>query len=293
MSWVRIRYRADRSLGDAISNALESCGATAVTLEDAAGDDSFDAATSEDPGWTEVFITGLFSDDVDTDSVLAAVVDGAGDRAVSPVALEVLGDEDWARSWVRNYRAMRVTERLWVCPSWIEPPVGDAINIVIDPGLAFGTGAHATTQLCLEWLSKADLSGKRVFDYGCGSGILAIAAVKLGAARAFAVDVDPRALTATRYNAERNGVYESIAVSSCADAPNETADIVIANILANVILSLRDTLCSLVRPRGQLLLTGILASQVERVAREFEDMFELELQRREGWCLLAGRAFAR
>ncbi len=290
MSWLRIRYRADRSLGEAITGALEACGAVSVTLEDAAGDAFFDAATPEDPGWEEVYVTGLFPGAVDADRIVATVGGRVGGRAGQLVKIDLLAEEDWARSWARDYQALRVSERLWVSPSWIEPPPGGVVNVVIDPGMAFGTGTHPTTQLCLQWLAQAELGGRRVVDYGCGSGILAIAAVKLGAAHAYAVDTDPHARTASRYNAERNGVSERITVTTCADAPEEPADVVIANILANVILSLHDTLCSLVRPRGRLLLAGILDSQRERITRGFAAEFEFELRRREAWCLLVGRA---
>jgi ribosomal protein L11 methyltransferase len=268
---------------------LEACGAIAVSMENAGGDDVFDVAFPQNPEWSEVYISGLFAHGVDPERITASVVQQIGDSETQLFRIDELPEKDWTQAWLRTCRPMCITDRLWICPSSTEPPVPDAANIIIDPGLAFGTGTHPTTRLCLEWLANADLSGKQVMDYGCGSGILAIAAVKLGATHAWAVDIDPHALTATRYNAKRNHVEGRITVVASDDTSVKPADIVIANILANVIVSLEATLAALVCPQGTILLTGILDSQVERVCKAFLGKFEFERHRHQDWSLLVGR----
>ncbi len=289
MSWLRIRYRSKRDLGAQISDVLQACGAIAVSTKNAGGDDFFDAASPENPEWTEVYVSGLFAHDVDPERITASVVQQISDSETQLVRIDELPEQDWMQAWARTCRPIRITDRLWVCPSSTKPPVPDAVNIIIDPGLAFGTGTHPTTKLCLEWLANADVSGTHVVDYGCGSGILAITAVKLGAARAWAFDIDPHALTATRYNAKRNDVDDRITVVASDDAKVERAEIVIANILASVIVSLEARLTALVCPQGTILLTGILDSQVEAVCKAFLGKFEFERHRREDWSLLVGR----
>ncbi len=289
MSWLRICYRSKRDLGARISDLLEACGAIAISVNNAGTDDCFDTASPENPDWIEVYVSGLFDQSVDPDRISASVDERIGDRGIQLVGVDELPEQDWMQAWSRTCRPTRITDRLWVCPSSTQPPVADAVNIVIDPGLAFGTGAHPTTKLCLAWLANADLSGKCVVDYGCGSGILAIAAVKLGATHAWAFDIDPHALSATRYNAKRNHVDGRITVVTSDDTNVEPVEIVIANILANAIVSLEATLAALVRPQGTILLTGILDSQVERVCRAFLGKFEFERHRFQDWGLLVGR----
>lgn len=288
MSWLQISYRSKRELGGHISAVLEACGAIAVSMQNAGTDDHFDAAFPENPEWSEVYVGGLFEHGVDPESITASVVQQVGNSETQLFRVDELPDQDWTQAWSRTCRPIRITDRLWVCPSTNEPPDTDAVNIIIDPGLAFGTGTHPTTGLCLEWLANADLSGINVVDYGCGSGILAIAAVRLGAAHAWAFDIDPVALSATRYNAKRNDVDDRITVVAADDAKVQGADIVIANILANVIVSLATNLTALVRPRGTILLTGILDSQVKRVEKAFSGKFEFTRHRRRDWNLLVG-----
>jgi ribosomal protein L11 methyltransferase len=293
VSWLRICYRSKRDLGGRIGDVLEACGAIAVSTKNAGADEFFDAAFPKNPEWNEVYVSALFARGVDPERITESVVQQIGDSETQPFQIDELPEQDWMQTWSRSCRPIRITDHLWVCPSSIESPVPDAVNIVIDPGLAFGTGTHPTTRLCLEWLANADLSGKHVVDYGCGSGILAIAAVKLGAVHAWAFDIDSHALTATRYNARRNHVDSGITVVVSDDTKVERADIVIANILANVIISFEATLTALVRPRGTILLTGILDSQVERVCRAFRGKFEFERHRRQDWSLLVGRSTER
>lgn len=290
MPWFQISYRSKREFGDQISAVLEACGALAVTIKNAGTEDYFDAGLPEEPEWSEVFVGGLFERGVDPATITTSVIEQLGRGGTQLFRIDELPDQNWTQAWSRECRPTRITDRLWVCPSTTEPPKTDAVNIIIDPGLAFGTGTHPTTALCLEWLANADLSGNNVVDYGCGSGILSIAAVRLGAAHAWAIDVDPAALSATRYNAERNDVDDRISVVTDTQAQVPATDIVIANILANVIVSLEPKLAALVRPRGTILLTGILDSQVERVGGAYSGRFEFARHRRQGWNLLVGRS---
>jgi len=291
MSWVRLRFRSGRDSVDGIQDALQASGAIAVTMENAGEDECYDTCYPQVPDWHEVFVTGLFEDGVEVPAVAHAVRAQAGDRSL-PLDVELLPDQDWSRTWSRDHRPIRVTERLWICPNWVPAPDADATTVFMEPGLAFGTGTHPTTQLCLEWLAGSGVEGKRIVDYGCGSGILAITALKLGAAAAWGVDIDPHALAASSENARRNGVAEHFSVGTTNSVPREPVDIVIANILMTVIIALSGTLTALVRPGGFILLTGILDSQVDRVLEVFGPRFRFERRHCEDWCLLIGHKTA-
>jgi ribosomal protein L11 methyltransferase len=191
LSWLQLRLPCHRAAAEAIEDALLGAGALSVTLEDAGDQPLLEPRVGETPLWRELQVTGLFRADADLQGIHDAIEHVAG--GVSP-QLEILEDRDWTREWMRNYRPMRFGQRLWICPSWLEPPDPQAVNLLLDPGLAFGTGTHPTTALCLEALDALPLAGRSVVDYGCGSGILAIAAARLGAARLLAVDNDPQAL---------------------------------------------------------------------------------------------------
>jgi ribosomal protein L11 methyltransferase len=206
---------------------------------------------------------------------------------------EVLPDKAWEREWLRDFRPMRFGRRLWVCPGGVPAGTPDAIRIELDPGLAFGTGTHPTTALCLEWLDSQDLAGRQVVDYGCGSGILAIAAAKLGAARVVAMDIDPQALIATRENAERNGVSGALGVTGEPRLPARSADVLLANILAGPLVELAPQFAKAMRPSGRLALSGLLAEQAETVTAAYRPWFDIATAAtRDGWALLAGRRHA-
>ncbi len=291
MSWLRISYRCGRDLGDRIGERLEACGAIAVSVTNAGAEESFDAGYPGDPEWSEVYVSALFAPGTDPGTVAASVIgNSGGDKCIQPLRIDELAEQDWVRAWSQDCRPTRITDRLWICPSSVEPPVADAANIIIDPGLAFGTGTHPTTRLCLQWLATADVDGKSVVDYGCGTGILAIAALMLGADHAWAIDIDRHALAAARYNARRNHVADKLTVLQSADIGLEPVDVVIANILANVVVGLAPNLTALVQPGGTILLTGILDSQVERVRAAFSEKFEFVPHRRQDWTLLVGRS---
>ncbi len=266
--------------------ALEAVGALAVTLLDADADSDAEHAilepgVGETPLWQALTLTALFDGDADGLALLAAL-DGAGSGLDwSRTSLRRVDDQDWERAWMDTYAPLRFGEHLWIVP-WDHPlpdGVDDAVDAVVrlDPGLAFGSGTHPTTALCLRWLDalagSGDLAGRRVLDFGSGSGILALAALKLGAADATAVDNDPQALLATRDNADRNGVGATLSVHLPDDAPSATYPVVIANILASALDALADTLAARVAPGGQIALSGILVGQQDPLLVRYAKWF--------------------
>jgi ribosomal protein L11 methyltransferase len=291
MPWLQARIHVRRAHTARAEALLERLGSLSVTLEDAADQPLLEPAPGETPIWENTCVTGLFDAATDPDS-LGKAIDQGLEGTDADVIIEQLDDRAWERTWLEHFRPIRFGRRLWVCPKDQDIPAAerpDAVVLKLDPGLAFGTGSHATTALCLEWLDSADLAHKTVVDYGCGSGILAIAAVLLGAASAVAVDHDPQALLATRANAAANGVASRIAVAASRDAVAQPADIVLANILATTLVSLAGTLTCLVRPGGQLVLSGILEDQAGAVAEAYRpDVIFSPPLKLDSWVLLTG-----
>jgi ribosomal protein L11 methyltransferase len=289
MPWRRLKLTAAGSQADAIAELLDAHGAVAITTADAGDQPLFDTPGSKSGLWDRVVVTGLFPADTAVDTIARSIQDVLGEGSLPHWEVDELPDQDWERSWMDRFEPMRFGRRLWVCPSWYEPPAPDAINIVMDPGLAFGTGTHATTALCLEWLEANPPRDLEVIDYGCGSGILAIAALKLGARHATAVDIDLRAVEVSLENAQRNDVAERFE-GLHPDALDEgvSCDLLIANILAHTLTRLAPRLKALVRPGGQVLLSGILADQVDEVRACYTDAFVFDVRLREDWALLVG-----
>jgi ribosomal protein L11 methyltransferase len=288
MSLLQVRFDLGAADPAPVEEALFALGASSVTLEDAADHPVLEPAPGETPLWPTVRLRALF----DTGSDRAAL--RASLAAVLPPSVtlhfEELDDRPWEREWLRDFRPMRFGRRLWVCPAG--QPAGDpaAVRVDLDPGLAFGTGTHATTALCLEWLDGRDVVGRRIIDYGCGSGILAIAALKLGASEAVAFDIDPQALLATRENAERNGVVDRLRLA--AEVPSEPGccDLLVANILAGPLAELAGHFALLLQPNGDLALSGLLQDQVDRVAAAYRPWFMIgATATRDGWALLRGQ----
>jgi ribosomal protein L11 methyltransferase len=270
-----------------IEETLTSLGATSVTLEDAADDPVLEPAPGETPLWPTVRLRALFREDADPRAIQAGLVE-----LLLPTTLlrfEVLEDRPWEREWLRDFHPMRFGRRLWVCPDGQAAGDANAVRVALDPGLAFGTGTHPTTALCLEWLDGSELRGCRVIDYGCGSGILAIAALKLGAAEAFAYDIDPQARLATRDNAVRNGVADRLTITATAPQEPESCDVLVANILAKPLTELADRFAALLRAGGRIVLSGLLPEQVESVAVAYRPWFMIGATTvRDGWALLSG-----
>lgn len=271
-----------------LEEALAGLGAHSVTLEDAADDPVLEPAPGETPLWPTMRLHALFDGDADANAVVDRI---AADFPGMPRArVARVEDRAWEREWLRDFRPMRFGRRLWICPGG--QPAGDidAVRVELDPGLAFGTGTHPTTALCLEWLDGRDLRGRAVVDYGCGSGILAIAAMKLGASSAHAVDIDPQALIATRENAARNALGPGLVVTDEPRLAAASADVLVANILAGPLVELAPRLASAVRPGGELALSGVLADQVDAVTAAYRPWFDIALTRaRDGWGLVGGQ----
>lgn len=263
MAWKRLSFNTTADKVDVLAELLESAGACAVTIE--CGDDQIlcETASERAPLWDRMRVAGLFSSRTDLDRLLKWLKDKLGAQRLPPCAIESLEDRDWGRAWMDRFRPMRFGERLWVCPSWEAPPEPGAANVILDPGMAFGTGTHPTTALCLNWLAEAKvIDGATVLDYGCGSGILALAAAKLGARRVLATDLDATALQVTCENASRNGVSDRLTTVTPEAVGTVSADIILANILANPLISLVQRLRELGRPGCHLVLSGILKEQV-------------------------------
>jgi len=267
-------------------------GAQSVTQVDAADDPVLEPAPGEAPLWPRTRTTGLFDPGCDLAAVIVALRDTLPDGAAAIITTAELEEQDWVRIWLRDWQPLKFGARLWVSPRAKLGEIRDpgAIVVALDPGLAFGTGTHPSTALCLEWLATAQLEGKTVLDYGCGSGLLAIAALKLGAARATAVDIDPQALVATRENALVNGVADRLETSAAADFAATPHQVVLANILARPLIELAPRLCAALAPGGAIVLSGLL----EAHAAEVEAAFARECDwsdpaRLEGWVRLNGR----
>ncbi|QFU74499.1 50S ribosomal protein L11 methyltransferase [Halioglobus maricola] len=293
MTWIQLRLDTDPEQVEQLENLMLASGSVAVTLEDNADQPVLEPAVGETPLWRQTRLTGLYPADTDMDAVLAQFPTELLSQCSSRT--EILEDKDWEREWMQHYQPMQFGRRLWVCPSWLEPPEPDAVNLLLDPGLAFGTGTHSTTALCLAELDSLDLDGQVVVDYGCGTGILAVAALKLGAREALGVDNDPQALTASRDNANRNGLAaERFPVTlpggyNAADW-QERAETVIANILAGPLMELSPTLLHLLKPGGTLMLSGLLNTQAEGVIAHYSDHIQLAVaSEHEGWVCLRGQ----
>lgn len=296
MSWLELSLTLRSDQQQAVESVLEDVGALAVTLLDADADTTNEQAilepgVGETPLWSTIVLSALFEADIDRHGLLHVLGDLLPELAPEQIAFRDVEDQDWTRAWMDQYKPMPFGKRLWIYPWNIEPPADETSVVVrLDPGLAFGTGTHPTTALCLEWLDGGELHGKQVIDYGCGSGILAIAAALLGARGVIGVDNDPQAIEASRDNAERNGVAERIALFLPGDEPQAATDVLVANILAGPLHELAPLFASRVRPHGLLALSGILDGQHDELLTRYAEWFDdLRVTRREDWVRIDGR----
>lgn len=293
MSWLSVSIETDCSHAEALADALLDAGALAASIEDA------DAGTPQEtpqfgepgsittPGWERSRVVALLEPDTDADELIAACAVTAGLSETPTYTREEVAEQNWVQLTQAQFEPIRVSERLWIVPSWHVAPDPDALVLVLDPGMAFGTGSHPTTRLCLEWLERIVTPGASILDYGCGSGILAIAAAKLGATEVLGVDIDLQAVTAAKNNAERNDV--SARFDDSARPLAGQFDIVVANILANPLKALAPAITGHVRPGGKLALSGILAEQAEELIAIYAPYIPLSVaDTRDGWVCLAG-----
>jgi ribosomal protein L11 methyltransferase len=291
MSWLQIKITTQAEHAEQLEDLLLELGASSITLEDPEDQPIYEPVPGETPLWKSTRVVGLFTDDFDIDAVAKAVKDFATQQQIAhDVTTETVEDQEWERAWMDDFKPIQCGERLWICPSWLEPPKPEDVNLILDPGLAFGTGTHPTTFLCLEHLDGLELNGKTVLDYGCGSGILAIAALLLGAKEATGVDIDPQALLATEMNLERNGLAkDKIARYLPDEFPGMKADITLANILAGPLVELAPTLAGHTKPGGLLALSGILEEQAQEVFDTYSEFFDLNpIKQKEDWILITG-----
>jgi ribosomal protein L11 methyltransferase len=290
MPWLELSIRCTRRDWPRIESALEEIGALSVTLLDAEDEPILEPGPGETPLWRELRANALFDTGADRRGIGAVLQELV--PWLDPVRLEFreVADADWTRAWMDQYQPMRFGRRLWIYPSTIEPPDDvDAVVVRLDPGLAFGTGTHPTTALCLEWLDGLELAGARVLDYGCGSGVLAIAALKLGAAGAVGVDNDPQALLASRDNAARNGVADALLLLAPDAGGIGVHPVVVANILAGALVALEPTLAAACARGGRIALSGILRGQAEEVLAAYAPDFDgLRVEAREDWVCITG-----
>ena len=295
MAWLQLKASIAPEQAEWLEELLLAEGASAITLQDAHDEPVFEPDRGTTPLWSETVLTGLYDDLNEVEAMIERVrrawAEQLPDDPAPQIEYELLADRDWEREWMDGFEPLRMGQRLWIVPSWHEAPDPDAVNLLLDPGLAFGTGTHPTTALCLGWLDAQDLAGRQILDYGCGSGILAIAALKLGADTAVGVDIDPQALQASRDNAERNQIDEA---SLILDYPEKIGrgefEVVVANILAGPLIEMASTIAARIRPAGQLALSGILAAQAESVldAYRAQGILMDAPQEKEGWVLLTG-----
>jgi ribosomal protein L11 methyltransferase len=294
MPWLAVTLNVAPGNADTLVDALLEAGAVSVDVADAFAGTPRECAQFNEPGapaspqWELARISALFNGDADVAALLPPALAAAGYDAAQAFAVATVADQDWVRAVQADFQPVHVSPRVWVVPTWHAPPDAAAINLIIDPGLAFGTGTHPTTRLCLEWLDRHVQAGWQVLDYGCGSGILAIAAMKLGAAAATAIDIDPAAVLAARENAMQN--QTALQVEGADYAVTAQYDAVIANILANPLKMLAPLLARATKQGGRIILSGILEHQADEVIECYREWFDMRLDCREdGWVLLAGQ----
>jgi ribosomal protein L11 methyltransferase len=293
MQWQQFVMRLEALNPESVEAIFLRHGAHSVTFSDAGDIPLLEPAPGETPLWNDTRITGLFGSDADLDSLEIDLRDSLELEQLPQHRVEALEDRDWEREWLKDFGPMRFGKRLWICPADTQAD-DDAVIVRLDPGLAFGTGTHATTAMCLEWLDSASLEGRTLLDYGCGSGVLAIAALKLGCSRALAMDIDVQAVTATGQNAAQNGVQSRLRVTASADDIEGQFDVVVANILAGPLAELAASIAQHVKIGGLLTLSGILSEQVDDLLDAYAPWIDFEepafrSQGGQTWTRLTGR----
>jgi len=295
MSWQQLIVRADEQQSDIISDILTAHGSDAVTIQDAADQPIFEPLPDSMPLWAQLQVTGLFSASQNLQPVIDKIKAKIG--LETPCKVEILEDKDWVRAWMDDFKPMLFGKKLWICPSWHQPPDKNAVNISLDPGLAFGTGTHPTTSLCLKWLDAYSESNsiqeQEFIDYGCGSGILSVAALMLGAKIVYGVDIDPQAIQATTANAIKNKQNDKLSTY----LPNEfnkqhkdiLCDVLMANILSGPLLELAELFASKIKTGGSLVLSGILREQELKIREKYQQWFILDATEYEqDWIRISG-----
>jgi ribosomal protein L11 methyltransferase len=290
MAWWQLSVQSSATELEQTENSLLELGAVAITLSDAKDEPLYEPLPGDTPIWQHSIVTGLFTQKQSLEALYDDLIRRLPEHQIQTAKKTVVDDQDWSRVHLQYFKPIQCAEKLWVVPSWHEAPDPSAVNIQLDPGLAFGTGGHATTALCLSWLGQHDIQKKSVIDYGCGSGILAIAAYKLGACELHSVDIDPQALDASRENARRNDIDPTLLnISLPEDFESEPVDLLIANILSGPLVEFAPKFSELVKPGGQILLSGILETQANDIKQAYLPYFELDpICLKEDWIRVSG-----
>jgi ribosomal protein L11 methyltransferase len=291
MAWHQISVITNEDTAPKVADYFSDLGAVSVTYMDAEDEPVYEPAIGETKIWTNTRVIALYELTAEPAQIRSQTLKHFQQDSLKYWEFEVIEDQAWERAWMEHYRPMKFADKLWVCPTGQEQQEANTVCLILDPGLAFGTGTHPTTALCLEWLASHDLKGKTVVDYGCGSGILAIAALLLGAERAYAVDIDPQAITATESNAAKNNVQDKIVccLPEQFSLANTKADVVLANILAKPLIEMVGLITELVVAKGQLVLSGILAEQADSVIDAYHSFLPLNKPvQQEDWVRLTG-----
>lgn len=292
MAWLLLKIQANEKNADLISDALMEIGALSASIEDANAETTAEQAIFGEPGdpppgiWQQNIVTAMFAENTDISQIISAL------KLATKIPqlqfnTEIIAEQDWVRATQAQFDPIKITDKMWIVPTWHVAPDVDAINIVLDPGLAFGTGSHPTTSLCLQWLSEQPLQNKSVLDYGCGSGILAIAAKKLGACPVSGVDIDSQAITASNYNGQQNQV--EINFFDADTFTDQTFDFVVANILSSALMVLAPALAKYCKTGAKLALSGILEEQKETLIARYSEWFNMDAHtQKDAWILLTG-----
>jgi ribosomal protein L11 methyltransferase len=289
MPWIQIHLTTNKQTAPLAELLLDGLGAVSVTMEDAEDEPMLEPAPGETPLWSQTKVTGLFPMTSDQEHIIARIREELETSSIFDISIEDLADQAWERAWLDDFHPMQFGQNLWIAPEGQTPDDPRAITVKLDPGLAFGTGTHPTTALCLNWLDQAEIAGKTVVDFGCGSGILSIAALLLGAKNVIAIDHDPQALEATQSNALKNHVDDRLAILHSEQPLEVTADITIANILASTLIELEPVFARHTISGGAIVLSGILEEQADTVMTAFNGNFTIHPPKiKDGWVLLDG-----
>jgi ribosomal protein L11 methyltransferase len=285
---LQLLIECNKNDAEALSDWLEQKNAVSIMFTDKYDDAILEPDIGTTPLWANVVVQALFQEQQEAESALASIKDCF--PYINP-RIEPLPEQDWQRAWMSHFTPIKFGEKLWICPSWVDAPEPDAANLILDPGLAFGTGAHPTTSLCLSWIASADVESEKIIDFGCGSGILSLAALKLGAKQVMAVDIDEQALTATRQNAIKNEINDTQLKTSQPDVLNEKVDLLIANILLRPLISLKPRFRELLHDDGLLVVSGILEVQCSELIELYEDTFTHQSTTiQDEWALMVFKA---
>lgn len=295
MAWWQLSVQSSAAELEQTEDSLLELGAVAITLSDAKDEPLYEPLPGDTPIWQHSIVTGLFTQQHPLEVLYDGLIQRLPEHQIHSAKKTIVDDQDWSRVHLKYFNPIRCAPKLWVVPSWHETPDPTAVNIQLDPGLAFGTGGHATTALCLSWLGENDIQGKSVIDYGCGSGILAIAAYKLGASELRSVDIDPQALDASRENAKRNDIDPALLnITLPENFKSDPVDLLMANILSGPLVGFAPRFSELVKPGGRILLSGILETQADDIKQAYQPYFELDpITVKEDWIRVSGTRLPR